>query len=114
MGNMRIGHDIVLISNNRFPFLFGRRPVDGGIFPNHIVIPDKDTGIFAPIPDILRWRTDRNKGVYPIALTKLCMTIDHHMGSDIRILADGHIVADDTIWANPNPGSQLGVGADDR
>jgi hypothetical protein len=58
VGYMGIGHDVVLIADNRFPCLFGGRPIDCGIFPDDIVISNGESGVLTPISDVLRRGAD--------------------------------------------------------
>ena len=48
MGDMAVGHNHIIIADNRFPIAVYRTPVDGNIFPNLVIVADDQLGWLLP------------------------------------------------------------------
>jgi hypothetical protein len=114
MGDMRIGHEIVIIAQYRHQILFGRGPVDCGAFPDDIVIADDNPGIFLFISRILGWQTDGDKRIYMVAFSNSGVRVNDRMGFYDRIAPDTDVFSDNAIGADFDSIGQFGMGAYDR
>jgi hypothetical protein len=102
MGDMRIGHDVVIVPDKRQAPSFNRPSVDGYEFAEHVPVADFHPRFFAFVPDVLGFRADGRERRKTAVRTDLREPSDADMGVQSGILTDDDVLADNAVWAYPN------------
>ena len=97
---MGIGHQYIIITDNRPAITIHRAPVDGDIFPNLVIIADDQLCGFPLVMHILRRGTDRGKGADMIASPYGRMAGNNCVGSHICFSTNGDIFLHNSIRTN--------------
>jgi hypothetical protein len=113
MGNVRISHDKISIADSRGSSPIRRPPVDGYELANHVSGTDGHPRRLASVPKRLGRRTHGNKGKNAAILSDLSQSIDDHVGIDVGILSDPHMLPNGRKRSNFNPRADLGSGMND-
>ncbi len=100
VGHVGIGHEQVVVADDRLGVSGDGAAVNGGKFADHVVVADPGPALFAPVFQILRRSTDRCLREYLVVLTDFGPVTDHGMRADSGSLADGDMFADDGVWAD--------------
>ena len=96
MGNVDIGHDPVIIPQNRFATTMIRSPVDGAILTNDIPVAYFQYVIFVILEFFVLWIIpNRTELEYPVRLADSGRSLDDYLGTYPGIAGYRDIRADD-------------------
>jgi hypothetical protein len=102
MGNMRIGHQQIVIANDCLgAAVFGAR-VKRAILADNIIITNLQENFFAFKFKILRLAADYRSGEYPAIFSDGSIAVNYTMCTDLGIGPDCNLVADYAIWTDGN------------
>ena len=94
VGNMGIGHDKIIVTDNRSRSALRRAPAYGAILPDNIPIPNNEAMI-TPIETQMLWRiTDRRKLKDFIVAPNLGVGLDDHVRTNPGIISNGNTLVD--------------------
>ncbi len=87
--------------------------MDGDELAEGIAIADAGAGGFAGVFQVLAAGSDRGERVEDVVGADCDRSLDHHVGVQPGPVSDSHLVADDAVGSDFDPGSQLGLGGND-
>ena len=113
VSDMTIGHNQVMVAQDRDPNIRHCCPMDRDKFPNGIIISDHDPGGLPSELQVLGLNTDRSKLKDTASLTDIGMGLNDYMGTDDGIFPYMDIRTDNRIGTNFNPLRQFGIRRND-
>lgn len=112
VGDVRVTQEKVVRTDARGQFLEGAA-VNGGIFPEDIMITDFEGGRFTDVFQILGFPADGCEGEKLVAFSEGGNAIQDDVGVEHTIVTERHVRANDTEWANAYVLSEFGLGGND-
>jgi hypothetical protein len=109
MRDVAVGHDQIVIAEDRDADIGQRRTMNRDKFPDGVKVPDHHTRFFAAEFQILRRGADGAELKNTAALADLCVVIDDGMGSDHGVFADFDVIADNAVRPDFHAVAQLDV-----
>ncbi len=117
MGHMSISHEQIAVADLSQAAAPGSAPMQGGEFPDDVIIPDDQSGFFALKFQVLGNFSDYGKLKDPAALADAGVGANNYMRTQMGIVSDGDIAIDDAIRPHGHagrpstaPGSTMAVG----
>jgi len=113
MGHVAVRHEEVAVADASDAAAGGRAPVHGGEFPDGVVIPDEEPGLF-PLELQVLGNLPQDRELEDAAAAADAGKIpDNHMGADLGVGSDGDPALDDAVRAHAHLRAQLGRGIHD-
>src|SRR3990172_10525893 len=114
MGDVRVGHEKVVVTDDGHTVAAQRGPVHGRVLPDGIPVPDDDARLFVQVLGILRREPDAREGVYRTFFPDLGLPFNDHMGDEPRSPLDVHLSPDDAEGTDHNVLVDSRFSVDDR
>src|SRR5688500_813391 len=100
MGDVRVGHEQILVADGRLAPAAGRAAVDGDEFSEDVALTDDQPRVLAAVLEVLGWETDRGEGKELGAITNRGVAVDDRRRADPAIAAEDHLRSDHRVGAD--------------
>jgi hypothetical protein len=100
MGNVRIGHEVVIMADNRLFSASDSAPVYGHEFPEYVIVPDLHARLFPFVRDVLGFGPDGRKRGKPTIPSDLCFPVNADVSIDFRAFVKGDLFPDYRVGAD--------------